>query len=298
MIKLSIALRSLRRERSKGNIYALKWFLGRFYLRFLRRRWPFLAKPTQADINQRVTIVIPVVEKDAHILKYCLEGVRLNFRNKIEAVWVVAPDSILLREIAGNAGALFIHEDKILPAPANELRTRGWVLQQLIKLNACNHVKTEWYLVLDSDTVFLRPQAFFRDGKAMIRYSDQYELLYNRSLQLILGHDKRFPVSFVTHHMMFHTEAVKEMLILFEHRFGCSWWLAILNELDKGHPVSFSEFELYGHFVLSRKHWRRQICLEYWNGLDLSTLDVSSLEQIAAQVDGRKNSVSFHQHTQ
>jgi hypothetical protein len=168
----------------------------------------------------------------------------------------------------------------------------------MIKFNAALHVPTHDYLVLDSDTVFLRPQTFFRNGKSVLRYSDQYELLYNRSLELIFGHPRRFPVSFVTHHMLFNAALVKELLQLLEQRFGRPWWDAILQEVDRGHPISFSEYELYGHFVLSQPRWKKRFFLEYWHGLDRSSEELAELDALRRTAAGGLNTVSFHWHTQ
>ena len=186
----------------------------------------------------------------------------------------------------------------MLPRPACELKCRGWVLQQFIKFHAAGRLPTEDYLVLDADTVFLRPQIFFRGERTVLRYSDQYELLYNRSLELILGHRRRFPVSFVTHHMLFNAGIVQQILRLIERRFERPWWQAIIEEVDKGHLISFSEFELYGNFALTQAGWRRRLALEYWAGLDRQADELSELSRICSVSSGRFNSVSFHSHTQ
>jgi hypothetical protein len=298
MKRAGIALRSFRRESQKGIGYATDWFARRFYFRFIHRRFPFLSPATKADRERRITVVIPTADKDAPLLSHCLQAVREMIQHKVAAVWIVGPESPQIREITVSAGYDFIHEDSILPRPAAELKCRGWVLQQMIKFNVAFRVPTDDYLVLDADTVFLRPQSFFRDGKSVLRYSDQYELLYNRSLELVFGHSRRFPVSFVTHHMLFNTVMVKELLHLIEERFGSPWWEAILKKVDKGHPISFSEYELYGHFVLSQPHWKKRFCLEYWHGLDRSTKDLPELETVRRTAAGHLNTVSFHWHTQ
>jgi hypothetical protein len=123
-------------------------------------------------------------------------------------------------------------------------------------------------------------------------------LLYNRSLELVFGHTRRFPVSFVTHHMLFNVALVKQLLHLIEQRFGQPWWEAILHEVDKGHPISFSEYELYGHFAISRSQWRKDFALEYWHGLDRNFTDLDELRAIQSNALGEVNAVSFHRHTQ
>ncbi len=48
------------------------------------------------------------------------------------------------------------------------------------------------FVALNSFHQFLRPQSIYSKGRQVLRYSDQYELLYNRSLELVFGHSRRF----------------------------------------------------------------------------------------------------------
>ena len=299
MRRIHVALDSMHREAAHGYTHAGSWFLRRFWYRFLAPRVANLLRsnPAGAEGNP-LTIVVPTVEKDAHVLRHCLQSIREMIEDPVHEIWVVSPESSILREIARNYDCLFVPEDTVLPQPASELKCRGWVLQQFIKLNVVNHVTTADFLIVDADTVFLRPQTFFRGGRSILRYSDQYELLYNRSLELVFGDPRRFPVSFVTHHMLFNTELVKGLLSLIEQRFKLPWWKAILHEVDQGHPISFSEYELYGHFALSQPDWKRRFRLEYWNGKDCDTGDLADLDLIRSRYVGRLNTVSFHWHTQ
>jgi hypothetical protein len=298
MKRLRIAFQSFRRESKKGLGYAISWFLRRFYYRWLKRHFLPPAPARAEDRLRALTVIVPAVEKDAPVLAHCLRSIREMIQHQLVELWVVAPESALIRQLAAAENCKFVLEDTLLPRPAKELKCRGWVLQQFIKFNAANFVPTADYLVVDADTVFLRPQSFFRGGKSVLRYSDQYELLYNRSLELVFGHPRRFPVSFVTHHMLFNATLVKELLQLIERRFNCPWWEAILKKVDQGHPISFSEYELYGHFVLSQPDWRKRFCMDYWLGSDRSTENLQELETVRKMTAGPLNTVSFHWHTQ
>jgi hypothetical protein len=212
---------------------------------------------------------------------------------------VVAPESDELRKVCGEAGVRYVLEDTVLPMPARALKTRGWVLQQLIKLNACRHVPSGDYLVLDADTIFLRPQVFFRRGRTVLRYSDDYQLLYGRSLELILGDRPRFPVSFVTHHMVLNTGITESLLNRITERLGAEWWDGLVRVIDANSvsPISFSEFDLYGNYVMGDEELRRMHVLEYWEGLDVPNGEPGEVLGSGAVAGGR-NSVSFHRHTQ
>jgi hypothetical protein len=297
--RIWIAWRSVQREKKEnGTVYAASWFARRFYYRYLHGRLGANNVDGEDSSVPPISIFVPAAEKDINILPHCLAGADEMIRHTIKTKAVVGPESPKLRELVATAGWEFIQEDKFLPRPASELKCRGWVLQQLIKFNAAFLGSTEDYLVLDADTVFLRPQFFFKNGKTVLRYSDQYELLYNRSLELICAHTHRFPVSFVTHHMVFNRGIVKELLSLIEQRFQRKWWEGILQDIDKGHPISFSEYELYGNHVVSSPGWKKRFALEYWKGLDKYAEDFRHFPEMRANSNGKVNSISFHWHTQ
>jgi hypothetical protein len=297
--KLQVGMASYRRETANGWGYASMWFAQRFYYRYIKRHVNDNS-PTTSDRDRELTVVIPAAEKDAQALMHCLKSARGLIRHRLAGILVIAPESDVLRQITGEAGETFILEDVFLPRAASELNCRGWLLQQFIKFNAAFHVPTMDYLVLDADTVFLRPQTFFRSNKTILRYSDQYELLYNRSLQMTFGHRKRFPVSFVTHHMIFNVDLVKNLLSFVEHRHKQPWYEYILTDVDGAHQhlISFSEYETYGNFVVSQPGWRKQFQTEYWNGEDSCADDLPRLSQLQHRVPQAISSISFHQHTQ
>lgn len=58
--------------------------------------------------------------------------------------------------------------------------------------------------------------------RAVLRYADQYELRYNRSLELVFGTRRRFSGSFVTPHMLFQRPRVEGLLARIQARFSAS----------------------------------------------------------------------------
>lgn len=293
-----VAIQSCRRESAQGYGYAAKWFARRLYYRYAGRWMVRSGEGTSADRQRELTVVVPACDKDVSVLAMCLRSARDMIRHRIAEIVVVAPESQQIREITASAGCRFVLEDLYLPRKVQDVKCRGWLLQQIIKFNAAFHVATPDYLVLDSDTVFLRPQTFFRNGKNILRYSDQYELLYDPSLKVILGHGKRFPVSFVAHHMVLNVAIVKALLQDLEKRFNRPWHDMIVNGLDHRALISFSEYELYGNFVCSNPELRKQHVLEYWYGKDSTAEYLSEADALARSLKDKYNSISFHRHTQ
>ncbi|MGE9269976.1 MAG: DUF6492 family protein [Verrucomicrobiales bacterium] len=294
---LQTSLSAIRRESQFGVGHALSWYASRLHLRFLK---PHLQepKPTPADLERPISVVVPASEKDADVLPACLEHAKKHLRNPVEAFWVVAPPSEKIAAIAAAYDVEYVSEDQILPVPARELKTRGWIIQQLIKINVARSIPTAHYLVLDSDTIFLQPQCFFSKGRSILRYSDQYELLYNPGLKAAIGHGRRFPVSFVTHHMLMDTAIIEELIEFLEDRLMTPWWKAVTKIIDQGHLISFSEFDLYGNFVMERPDKRCRYLLDYWRGIDSDKTHLASFLAGDLIVPQRSNTISFHRHTQ
>lgn len=299
MRRFRVAVQSFRRESSKGWRYGASWFCERFYLRYVRRYPLSVSRCSNDDLSRPLTVVVPAVDKDASVLPLCLRAAREMIRQTVKSVLVVSPESRMIRDIAAREACVFVHEDEMLPGSAPDLKTRGWILQQLIKFNAASMVETEDYLVLDSDTVFLRPQSFFSRGKTILKFSDQYELNYNLSLEMLLGSPRRFPVSFVTHHMIFNRSQVSLLLQSVQQRFGRPWHEALVEELDRRRRVWFSEFEVYGNFLVRQKAFHRDYSLRYWRGLDSRHSELGGFDdRRTKELARRYDSVSFHWHTQ
>jgi Family of unknown function (DUF6492) len=299
LTRSAVPFRSLRRESDKGWGYALQWFWRRFYYRIIQR-YGFPAPAfVSSDLARPLAVVVPASDKDAPVLPSCLQSVQEMIRHPISSLHVAAPESGIIRRITAEAGATFVPEDEFLPRPASELKTRGWLIQQLIKFNAGFHLSTPDYLVMDADTMFLRPQAFFRRGRTLLKFSDQYELLYNPSLRLLLGTNRRFPVSFVTHHMVFNRERIRRLLDGIERKFGLPWHEVLLHEVDHRRLISLSEFELYGNFAAREMNFSRAFVLRHWRGLDSNHSKANDFtDKCKEHLRKRYDSVSFHSHTQ
>ena len=62
------------------------------------------------------------------------------------------------------------HRSKLFPIPSRF--TRGWITQQLCKLIGAAESKSDWVMILDAKTWFIRAvseKLFFQDGRAIIR---------------------------------------------------------------------------------------------------------------------------------
>jgi len=97
-------------------------------------------------------------------------------------------------------------------------------LQQLLKLYAGFVIPgiLERYLIVDSDTFFLRPISFVQDNKCMYTVGRQYHRPYFVHMRALhQNFQRQFPdKSGIAHHMMFETKFVKELMGLVEVKHG------------------------------------------------------------------------------
>jgi hypothetical protein len=148
-------------------------------------------------------------------------------------------------------------------------REFGWWYQQMIKLGACNQIEdiTEHYVVWDGDLIPLQKWDLVQKNTqgtadyyiAILQNEPRSEFNkeeYKKCIQHLLGFPSFAPPNygtFVTHHMIFHKERVKEMLqfILDRNNILKSWPIYFLSLSHQFYR--FSEYMLYSSF-LTRFH--------------------------------------------
>jgi len=137
----------------------------------------------------------------------------------------------------------------------------GWYLQQLLKLYAGFVIPNimERYLVIDSDTIFLKPTKFIHDnGVPLFNYSHEcwreYFLFMERlhpSFRKI--HEK----SGICHHMIFEKKYVREMIEMVKKQNEDlnfrGFYDIFLHKVDRNyiHFSGASEYELYFNYMLN-----------------------------------------------
>ena len=230
------------------------------------RRWrgliPELCAPDGERVAQRgsprVDVVLPLIEKDLALLPLVLQGLRKHLDHPLGKIHLVAPDRPALREAAARNGCAFRDEDTVLPVRSRDIRYRsargdrsGWIFQQFLKW-ADSPAETEFYFVIDADTILNRPRAFRRDGKTLFLSSDEFHLPYRKMFERLLGFRPPGIRSFVAHQMLFEKSKTARLRAEIEARAGRPWHEEILRILNEEPALSFSEFETYGNWHLER----------------------------------------------
>lgn len=216
--------------------------------------------------NDPIDVIIPCVEKDLCTLEYCIHGIRengVNIRRIIvisnkhltnEAEWFNESDyPFSLHDVAD---ALAHHHE---PLTQQLLQSRaGWYYQQLLKLYAHFVIPnlSSNVLVLDSDTIFLRPVTFLNEHFAgMYNPSYEHNIPYFQHAQcLIPGFYKFFPqFSGISHHMVFQKSVIQALFKEIEEHHQAPFWHIFCELVDRKALTGSgaSEYEIYFNYVFS-----------------------------------------------
>ena len=135
----------------------------------------------------------------------------------------------------------------------------GWYYQQFLKFELAKQCADEFYMTWDGDTIPCRPvNMFAEDGRPYLHNKTEYHALYFTTMaKLIPGLRKVIRSSFISEHMMFHAQTVRELMAAIEANEalqGETYWERILRAIEPAqvHRSAYSEFETYGSYVALR----------------------------------------------
>ena len=154
-------------------------------------------------------------------------------------------------------------DEKIFPFTINDLIIKfgnnsrnGWYLQQLLKFYAGNVITgiLENYLIIDSDTYFLKPISFIdNDGKYIYTTGNEYHKPYfNHMNKLHPSLKKIHHCSGIVHHMIVNNKYLNKLMKLVESNHNDQpFWEIFMNMVD---PIDFpysgaSEYEMYFNYM-------------------------------------------------
>ena len=195
------------------------------YRLFAWKRFPQLQSSAEA-----IDVVIPIVGKDLRILPLCLEGVYHCVAHPIQQIYIVAPAQDEIVCFCEEHGLQFVDEREVFGfgpkdlnlqiqnADGSQSNRSGWLFQQLIKLSG-------------------------RVGTCQPYYDNIHRLLPDLAL------DK---LSYVDHKMLFDKQQVERLHQALTQGTGLSWTDVVLKSYDRSSFAGFSEFELYGNFVVDK----------------------------------------------
>jgi hypothetical protein len=171
--------------------------------------------------------------------------------------------------------------------------TPGWAYQQFIKFEVARKIKSisDFYLILDSDTIFLNKIPMFDRNKMFLTKGKLIHKPYFDMISKVWGIEKKSKISYISHHMIVNKSIVKEIIKQAESKHKKKWYMSIIDNYDFSIHSGFSEYETYGLFVEKN----------YYNSYKLRTLINKDLRYLPTKKDLKKlskkyNCVSSHEH--
>ncbi len=232
------------------------WMSRAARLVVLERRLP---DPLGRSIDARtgVDVVVPVGPRDIGVLELMLEGVHRNLAGPVGEIWCVAPSDVgaELRRRYRDVSVIdeedvIGHERKARVGPMFGVRA-GWMLQQFITLSTPEITCAEAVVVIDADTILLRPRRFRVGQTTLLLAAQEFHIEYYEVLARVWGRSLELPpFSCIAHHMCCLRDDVLAMRGAIEQRWDAHWIDVLVSCCDPERGEFLSEYELYGQWRL------------------------------------------------
>ncbi|WP_308638204.1 DUF6492 family protein [Paenibacillus silvisoli] len=247
----------------------------------------------------KIDVFIPAIEKDLGTLPYVINAVRKQVKHPIGRFLIVSPNSSRIKALCKRKRCTFVNENKVLPITKKHIHYRsrrwersGWMFQQLLKLGGDKLCSSNYFLVIDADTVLIRPHVFRSGGKTLFYCRNWSQPEYFRTYRKLMGKKAIRPASFVTHYMLFERSKLRQMKKMIAAKHGMSWYRAILKSMDRTKQFAFSEFETYANYLYARNRSGVGIRKALNKSLNMSASQLSPARRQSLARSYR--SVSFH----
>ena len=205
-------------------------------------------------MNNAFDIVIPVGPNDKCVINEQIQCTKKNIighRN----IYLISFDPTIIIDgcVTINENVFPFNIDTVRKYHGNSDRN-GWYLQQLLKLYASLIIEgiLERYLVIDSDTFFLKPTAFIdADNKCLYNYSTEHNKPYfdhmsKLNADMIKVDENK---SGICHHMMFEKVYVEEIINKIEKTHNDAFYNVFLKTVTDIEGSGASEYEIYFNYM-------------------------------------------------
>ncbi|NOU98829.1 DUF6492 family protein [Paenibacillus planticolens] len=246
-----------------------------------------------------IDVLIPAIEKDLGTLPLVIDAVRKHVKHPIREIIIVAPWKQRIIDLCSKKGCRFVHEDTVLPITKKDIHYEskswdrsGWLYQQLLKLGGDKLCSSKYYMVIDADTVLIRPHVFKVGNKTVFYCRNWSQGEYFNTYKKLMGRNRSARLSFVTHYMLFEKSKVKQLKQTIESKHNRSWYSAIMRSMNKTKQFAFSEFETYGNFLYGSAPNKMILKPAMNKSLHLSTNQISHARM--ASLAKTYRSISLH----
>lgn len=208
------------------------------------------------DIVEVFDIVIVVGKKDNNIIKNQLEYTKKNIIGYRNIFLISDDDNLLIDNCITISEKIFPFSLETIALYHGLSERNGWYLQQLLKLYAGNIIPNilDKYLILDSDTFFIKPTSFFINNKPLYNYGNEYHYPYfEHMIKLNNNLIKQYPdKSGICHHMIFEKKIINELFNLIETTHNENFYKVFLKFVNKNNinNSGASEYEIYFNYII------------------------------------------------
>jgi hypothetical protein len=172
-------------------------------------------------------------------------------------------------------------------ARSGNTRRFGWYLQQFNKIEALRLAVSNKLVIWDSDCVPISKISFYDfQNKAIYMLADEYNENYFKVISNFLGLERVQNQSFVIPGFPIKKEWLHEFIRYVETTYQCSWYEALLKNVDFSLISGFSETETLGTWIANKYPNQMSTCTLNWERAGQSkfgyarNLTVSQIEDI------------------
>jgi hypothetical protein len=305
-------------NRKPGVIVFIAWLLRALIndnYKDLRKLQRYFFSNRCNSISNLSNISLPEIEilmvskkEDFIVLRKSLESALSMSLNPIKKISIIIPDLEVntckkyLKDFVHYEKINFIPEKSVLAHEVFELISSkrpdkfGWILQQVLVASYVIDSKSDFILVLDADTILLRPKVWVdKHSRQLLMPTQELHKPYYDFLCSSSNVYKYPRNSFMSHHLLIQTKIFAE---IFEMYNG-----SVLNALQKAFEFSSQtesspfdlKYEIYSQYMLIK--YPELIVFSKWANLSLTRSDLTrfnSSDVIKDSLTQRYNSVSFH----
>lgn len=247
-----------------------------------------------------IDVVIPVIERDLEILWYTIKSIKKHIMHNINKIYIIAPKSDKIINFCKENWCQFIDEDSILPIKKKDIwyfidwiDRSWWIYQQLLKYWMKDFVEKEYFLVTESEAVFLQNRRFEYNGKFIMPVSSAIpHIPYFKMLEKLTWNKYNTFYSFTSHHSLISKKILGDLLIDIEKKSNTKWFESIIANLSTNDVSCVpSDYETYWQYFY--KCNKNQIILEHWFNLDLQRKYLDQYDDIIKKLEWKNKVVSF-----
>ena len=277
--------------------------------RFEEAAWVAKSKKNKSgEYDKRIELVVVSTLKDFDILPYSIKyALRALRPYTIAGVRVIVPSRDVTAckrlMIDFKCQAEIVDESDLISQKHFEKLTtvfgsrNKWILQQLLKVQGVLTSKSDAVLILDSDTVLLRPRPWFSStGHQILMPTMEYNKSYYEFLQKLNISELVPKYSFISHHMLMQPKILSHLLDSLDLLKIDAFINYICDNAntDVQSPVCV-EYELYGQYLYKTEP--KEYFLEQWSNISISKRHLGIILKskfIKLTLRTFYNSVSFH----